>query len=241
MTTPTAMISMTAWKPIPEPLSDATDTGTSPLNEDSDGDKKKDGKEVENMTNPNDASDPPPPDASDIVVAYWALDTDVMDAVGNSHGEVVDGDNPDGNFETGKLGGALLLDGASEFVEINPENGDLLSGHDPDTGEPREGGFSITTWFKVGLFEKTWQALVAKGEGNNWRVHRRGDESILTGNGGNADVGAGSIPVDDDEWHFLALISNPVDEIVQLYVDGEFEGESGAPKRSEQWPTHDDW
>lgn len=51
----------------------------------------------------------------------------------------------------------------------------------------------------------------------------------MTGNGGNADVGAGSIAVDDDEWHFLALISNPVDGIVQLYVDGELEGESGGP------------
>jgi len=126
------------------------------------------------------------------------------------------------------FGGALSLDGIGEFVQINEDNEPLFDGFDEDTGEPKEQGWSITTWFKVGAFEKSWQCLVAKGEGNRWRIHRRGGESIMTGNGGNADVSAGSISVDDDEWHHLVLISKP-DEGVQLYVDGELEGESGPP------------
>jgi hypothetical protein len=204
---------------------DANNTGTDPLNEDSDGDGKKDGREVANNTDPLDPKSPLPPDPNEIVVAYWALDDNLDDAIGDSHGELMDGDDDIPDFVEGKLGGALSLDGVGEFVEINPDNEDLLSGFD-ENGE--QAGFSISSWFKVGAFEKTWQCLVAKGEGNRWRIHRRGGESIMTGNGGNADVSAGSIAVDDDEWHHLALISTPEEGVV-LYVDGEIEGESGPP------------
>jgi hypothetical protein len=114
-----------------------------------------------------------------------------------------------------------VLDGVDEFVEINPDNEELFDFTD---GE----GFSISAWFQVAAFEKSWQALVAKGEGNRWRVHRRGGESVLTGNGGNADVSPGSTAVNDDAWHHMVLVSTP-DEGVVLYVDCEIEGESGPP------------
>ena len=204
---------------------DAANTGTDPHNEDTDGDKKKDGREVANGTDPHDPNDPPPPNPLSVVVAYWPLDKDLEDVIGDSHGELMDGANDKADFKQGKLGKALSLDGDGEFVEINPDNEDLLSGLD-ENGE--QAGFSISSWFKVGAFEKTWQCLVAKGEGNRWRIHRRGDESIMTGNGGNADVSQGLTPVDDDEWHHLALVSTPEEGVI-LYVDGEVEGESGAP------------
>jgi len=205
---------------------DANNTGTNPLERDSDGDGKSDGKEVENGFDPTDPNSPPPPDPSQIVVGYWPLDSDLQDQIGDSHGELMDGDDDEADFVEGKLGdGALLLDGVGEYVEINPDNEAIFDFVDED-GE--QSGFTASVWFKVGAFEKTWQCLVAKGEGNRWRIHRRGGESIMTGNGGNADVSAGSIAVDDDEWHHLALISTP-EEGVALYVDGELEGESGPP------------
>ena len=145
--------------------------------------------------------------------------------VGESHGELLDGDDDVPDFAEGKLGGALELDGIGEYVEINPDNEPLFDGFDENGDQT---GFTVSAWFKVRSFEKSWQALVAKGEGNRWRIHRRGGESIMTGNGGNADVSPGNISVDDEEWHHLALISTP-DEGVELYVDGELEGSSGAP------------
>ena len=199
------------------------DTGTNPFLSNTDGDRAgSDGAEVNNGTDPN-AGQELPLDAG--LVGYWPLDTDLMDVIADSHGELMDGEDDVPDFADGKLGGALSLDGIGEFVEINPDNEPLFDGFDDDGGQT---GFTISTWFKVNAFEKSWQALVAKGEGNRWRIHRRGGESVMTGNGGNADVSAGSTAVDDDEWHHLALISIP-DEGVELYVDGELEGTSGPP------------
>jgi hypothetical protein len=70
---------------------------------------------------------------------------------------------------------------------------------------------------------------VAKGEGNNWRVHRRGGETTITGNGGNGDVpNSALVEPEDDEWHFLILVSNPELDLAQLWVDGQLEGENSG-------------
>lgn len=208
----------------------ATNTGTSPLNDDSDGDGRKDGREVASNTDPNDSSDPPPPDPTDIVTGYWPMDADLKDASGNGgDGILMDGDDDIPDFVEGKLGTALSLDGISEYVEINPDLEDLYSGYDVDAGEPNPDGFSVSAWFKVGLWDKSWQALVAKGEGNRWRVHRRGGETVITGNGGNGDVPNNSlVEPEDDEWHHLVLTSNPTEDLAQLWVDGQLEGENSG-------------
>ncbi|MEZ5329807.1 MAG: LamG-like jellyroll fold domain-containing protein [Verrucomicrobiales bacterium] len=206
----------------------ATDTGTDPFNADSDGDGRKDGREVENGTNPLDAGDPPPPDPTAIVSGYWPLDADLEDASGNGgDGTLMGGDDDIPDFVEGKLGTALSLDGIGEYVEINPDLEDLYSGYDVDGGEPNPDGFAVSVWFKVGVWDKDWQCLVAKGEGNNWRVHRRGAEGVITGNGGNGDVpNNGLVQPEDDDWHFLVLSSNPTDDLAQLWVDGQLEGEN---------------
>ena len=223
----------------------ATDTGTDPNKEDTDGDGKSDGNEVAKGTDPHDPNSPPPP-RNESLVGYWPFDDSLFDLSGNgSDGELQDGDDDVPDFVEGKVGGALSLDGISEHVVIEPDNEPLYDGFNED-GE--QTGFTVAAWFKVEAFEKSWQALVAKGEGNRWRVHRRGGESTITGNGGNADVSAGSIAVDDGEWHHFALVSVPdtlsdeeaealgyeedatvVGGGVVLFVDNEFEGSSGPP------------
>ncbi|MDA0811069.1 MAG: hypothetical protein O3C21_01560 [Verrucomicrobia bacterium] len=205
----------------------ATNTGTDPFKDDSDGDGRKDGREVESGTNPLDAGDPPPPDPSSVVSGYWPLDADLKDASGSGgDGELMGGDDDIPDFVEGKLGTALSLDGIGEYVEINPDLEDLYSGHNED-GEPNPDGFSVSAWFKVGVWDKTWQCLVAKGEGNRWRVHRRGGETVITGNGGNGDVPNNrTVEPEDDEWHFLVLTSNPELDEAKLWVDGQLEGEN---------------
>jgi hypothetical protein len=90
-------------------------------------------------------------------------------------------------------------------------------------------GFSISAWFSVNEFTKNWQALIAKGEGNRWRVHRRGGENILTGNGGNADVPGGTGDINDGELHHIVLVSDPDNGEVRLYSDGELVSTGAAP------------
>ena len=153
------------------------------------------------------------------LIGYWPLDGNLEDSRGDSHGEGMGGDPIE--YAIGQFDQGVDLDGVDQFIQINEDN--------EETFDFTEGnGFTISAWFRVDDFTKSWQALAAKGEGNRWRIHRRGGESIMTGNGGNADVAAGTKDVNDGEIHHIVLVSTP-DEGVVLYVDCEVEGESGPP------------
>lgn len=203
----------------------AANPGTDPNKVDSDGDGLRDTREITDGFDPTDATSPGDFGFGDFLVGHWALDGDVADTTGSGHdGEFMGGDG-EPTFEEGVIGDSILLDGIDEWIEINPDSEDLFDGLD-ENGE--QTAFTVSAWFKVSSFDKDWQCLIAKGEQNNWRVHRRGGESVLTGNGGNADVSQGSTAVDDDAWHHMALVSKP-DDSVTLYVDGLVEGTSGPP------------
>ncbi|MBM98755.1 MAG: hypothetical protein CMJ77_06470 [Planctomycetaceae bacterium] len=148
-------------------------------------------------------------DLEEGLVGYWPLDGDFVDHAGTNDGTFM-GSDPEAVFETGVLGDGIVLDGIDQYIEIaNESNFDFV---DQD--------FSISAWFRVDSFTKSWQALIAKGEGNRWRVHRRGGESIMTWNGGNGDVPAdANFPIDDEEFHHFVGVST-ADEI-QMYMDGE--------------------
>ncbi|MBT4900902.1 MAG: hypothetical protein HON54_03205, partial [Verrucomicrobia bacterium] len=134
------------------------------------------------------------------LIAYWPFDGDLQDAVGDSHGEGMGSE--DIVYGSGKFGQGIELDGVDQFVETPLDNEEMFDFQD-DTG------FSISAWYKVGEFTKSWQALIAKGEGNRWRIHRRGGENILTGNGGNGDVPGGTPDINDGELHHIVLVSDP--------------------------------
>ena len=135
---------------------------------------------------------------SEGLIAYWPFDGDLKDAVGNSHGTGQGGD--DIAYDSGKFGQGIDLDGVDQFVETPVENEEMFDFQDGT-------GFSISAWFSVNEFTKSWQALIAKGEGNRWRIHRRGGESIMTGNGGNGDVPAGTPDINDGELHHIVPVS----------------------------------
>ena len=154
------------------------------------------------------------------LIAYWPFDGDLQDAVGDSHGEAMGSD--DIAYDSGKFGQGIDLDGVDQFVQTPVENEEMFDFQDGT-------GFSISAWFSVNEFSKNWQALIAKGEGNRWRVHRRGGENILTGNGGNADVPGGTGDINDGELHHIVLVSDPENGEVRLYSDGELVSTGGAP------------
>ncbi|MCA9212043.1 MAG: LamG domain-containing protein [Planctomycetales bacterium] len=151
---------------------------------------------------------------TDGLVAYFPLDGDFNDVVGGHNGTFMGSDTAP-NFSAGKFGDGIDLDGIDQFVEVA----------DPDAFNFVGSDFSVAAWTRVDGFTKSWQALLANGEGNRWRFHRRGGESIITGNGGNADVPAydpaalGLNALDDGELHHVALVSRNGDS-VNLWVDG---------------------
>ncbi len=163
-------------------------------------------------------------DLNDGLVAYYPFDGDFQDAVGDSHGEAM-GSDPI-TFGEGKFGQGVVLDGIDQFIQTPTENEDLFDFGAPD--DPT--GFTISAWFSVGEFTKNWQALVAKGEGNRWRMHRRDATSTITGNGGNGDVPEGSTDITEG-IHHIVLISDIDNDRAVLYIDGELEAENTGLSR----------
>ena len=122
------------------------------------------------------------------------------------------------------LGQALQLDGVDQMVEI--------TGGEPDDLAFQGGSMTVAGWFKVGAFDKSWQALVAKGEGSSWRIHRRGGEPGFAHAGGTGEGPAMAEPVNDENWHHFAAISdlNAVNFGTALYIDGvQATAFAGAP------------
>ena len=168
-----------------------------------------------------------PDPLADGLVGYWPLDGSADDVIGSYHGEAM-GSEPL-TYDAGKLGGAGVdLDGIDQFIQISGDE-DVFDFGAPD--EPT--GFTISAWYRVDAFTKSWQCLVAKGEGNRWRVHRRGADApaVFAANGGNADVPAydgSAYPIDDGEYHHVAVVSVPEDR-VELWLDGDLVSTGPAP------------
>ena len=153
---------------------------------------------------------------SDGLVAYWNFnDGDFNDSVGDFHGEergsdpIMFTDGPSGSF-----GPALNLDGVDQFVEITGGDNTALSF--------AGGSMAMSAWFRVGAFDKSWQALIAKGEGNRWRIHRRGGDGGFAHAGGTGE-GAAGFDLEMDKWYHVVALSDAeaVDFGTRLYVDGE--------------------
>jgi len=153
------------------------------------------------------------------LVAYWNFDgKNYKDSVG-----IFDG-TENGTaaiaFVPGKsgFGQAIQLDGTDQMVEI--------TGGEPDDLAFAGGSVSIAAWFKVGTFDKSWQALVAKGEGSNWRVARDNATGTMSYAGGLTDA-VGVTDVTDGNWHHLVAISDAAGAAfgTAIYVDGNLDGQ----------------
>ncbi len=174
------------------------------------------------------------------LLAYYALDGHLEDGVGDSHGvgkiwlaggkqdqpELL-ADHPAAalSYADGAFGQGVDLDGAGQYIETPLENEESFDFGAPDNPT----GFTVSAWFRVDGFTKGWQALIAKGEQNQWHVHRQGSTDNLVGNGGNADIGQDLESVNDGQIHHIALVSDPANGNVRLYIDGVLREEGAAP------------
>ncbi|MEM7383360.1 MAG: LamG-like jellyroll fold domain-containing protein, partial [Verrucomicrobiota bacterium] len=161
----------------------------------------------------------------DGLVAYYPLDGDIADKQGDSHGEAMGADPLE--FTEGAFGHGVDLNGVDQFIQTPVENENIF-----DFGAPDDpSSFTVSAWFRVDGFTKGWQALLAKGEGNRWRMHRRGSSDTITGNGGNGDVPEGSTNVNDGALHHIVLVSDQETDTASLYIDGVLEASNTGLNR----------
>ncbi|RZO14278.1 MAG: LamG domain-containing protein, partial [Verrucomicrobiaceae bacterium] len=148
------------------------------------------------------------------LVSYWPLDSDFDDAKAENHG--VEEGGPI-EFQTGKFDGAVYLNGSQSIEITGDENTFDFAGE----------SFTVSAWYTAEAINKSWQCLVAKGEGNGWRVHRRGGDNPpeMTFTGGNGDVDRHNVAMtvggDPETWHHVAGVTDSDTQEQILYLDGE--------------------
>ena len=170
-------------------------------------------------------------DLVDGLTAYYDFDNNLID---QAHGETGSASmtqddltfagGHSGTFGAGLFGGGGYLGsgpgtGHAEAFSSNDNNG---------TGD----NITVAWWGRVdGGFTATWQAGVAKGEGNNWRFHRNGDTQTMAWQGGGGDISAAAgFEVNDGEWHYFVGTKDDLNGRV-LYIDGVnvATGDPGTP------------
>jgi concanavalin A-like lectin/glucanase superfamily protein len=160
----------------------------------------------------------------DGLVSYWPMNGNFEDARGVNDGNFVGG-TP--TFAAGKFGQGIDLNGTTQYINAgNDESLDMSL-----DGPAGNGHVSISAWFRVDAFDITWQALLAKGEGNNFRIARRDVNNIMSYAGGTGDIptadGIGP-NVNNGLLHHLVAISQ-AGVSTRLWVDGTLVATNAVP------------
>jgi len=146
----------------------------------------------------------------DNLVSYWPMDGTVADIWGGYTSTHTGGTE---DYTAAKFGQGILLDGGTEQIEVQ-EVGQYDFG-------AMGGGFTISAWFSVNNFDTSWQALVAKGEGNEFRVHRQsGGNNLAFNAGGGGDLGNPTNVNDGVLHHMVAVHGGGTTN--KLWIDGTY-------------------
>jgi len=155
------------------------------------------------------------------LVGWWRLDetsgTIAHDSSGNeNHGTT----NGGPQWEAGKIGGALHLDGSSDYVQIPfSESLRILN----------RGDFTFTLWLNADEIDKkhiVFQQMDLNGLGRSWLTIGDGnaDNNIRTYVGGAYTVSG--FVIEAGEWYHAAVVvtEGGATDSIQIYVNGEPEG-----------------
>jgi hypothetical protein len=196
--------------------------GTDPNLADTDGDGFSDGSEVRLGSDPNNASSQPNLWEVDLV-AYWPQDGDHQNQVVDDYHGTADGSTIP--FEPGLFGDAAHFDGSHSIIIGGDENAFDFAGQ----------SMTVSAWFTADAIDTAWQCLIAKGEGNGWRMHRRGGDNPpeMAWTGGNGDTPKNNVAItigaDPEAWHHVVGVTDSATSEQILYLDGvEIARSSGA-------------
>ncbi len=158
------------------------------------------------------------------LIAHWSFDEasgDIAyDSVSGHHGTLVG----DPARVSGKVGGALELDGDGDYVDCGgaPVDPNVRTWADL-TSE-----ITLAAWVQ-GSFDKPWQSIVTKGD-NSWRLIRYNlTEDVIFALNNVGDAISGSTgPVSGSRWHHLVGVYDGSQ--IRLYVDGMLAASATAPE-----------
>ncbi len=166
--------------------------------------------------------------------SYWPMDGNLTDSgPAAANGSLV-GTNLTAVYGAGKFGQGIDLDGIDQYVvipgsaashEFNFKPWKIVAGALKLSG----GDVTISTWMRADALNKEWQALIAKGEGTDWRVARGANTNFMNYAGGDP-TGIGSIgpAVSDAALHHVVAVTD-YNAQTRLYVDGVLIGIGTAP------------
>ncbi len=161
------------------------------------------------------------------LVNYWNFDGNNNDTAGSLSGNVstvadngtfAGANGTDGiSYAAGFFGQGISLNGASGGAAGDENDGFVLVSRSADT---LFGGknLSMSVWFTVGTFDTGWQSMIAHGEGSQYRIARRAEESGIAYAGGIGEGPAGSA-VNDGLWHNV-ITTTETGVGTTMYVDG---------------------
>ncbi len=161
--------------------------------------------------------------STSIMVGWWKFDRIEGQTAVDSSGSGLDGKLVGGAHIISEpvRGNVLSLDGDGDYVNC---------GNNPAfdiTGE-----ITVACWVKVNMFDKIWQAIVAKGD-SSWRLHRdKNTDSVAFAFSpwpGSHSSAYGNISVNDGKWHHIAGVYDGTK--MYLYVDGELDVSAEATGR----------
>ena len=183
------------------------------------------------------------PALKDGLVNYWNLDSNLEDCAhdipGSSSSVEDDGSFGGANgtggisYQSGLFGDAIEQDGASGpaqnngHVRVERSADTLFGANATNPGCPST--VTSSMWVQVAGFDTGWQAVLAHGEGAQYRIARRGGNPRLAYAGGVGEGPDGGPNVDDGQWHHVVAISDQKSGNTRLYVDGSLVSTGGNP------------
>ncbi len=155
--------------------------------------------------------------SSNDLVAYFPFNGNANDESGNGN----DGINHSGIYSTDRFekpNASVLFTGNDSYVEGTNPGTTLPTGNSPRT---------ITAWIKENSFHPWGNNIFHYGldQSAPTNFHLYTTDVIRFGNGYDYGVVAGTTPVVDSRWHFVAgVYEGGTEHIAKVYVDGKLDG-----------------
>ena len=174
---------------------------------------------------------------TDGLLNYWDFEDNAEDTASDYPGSTGTTDND------GQINGIVTFSpgqsaGFGQAGNFPGGAGNNITVADPDggTNDIDRSGASVTisAWFLLNNRDTGWQALIAHGEGNDYRIALQGTNNPMpityNGAGNGTDIAStstlGAGPAGDATWHHLVAVTDGT--TTRLYLDGILEVSGGG-------------
>ena len=160
---------------------------------------------------------------------YWNFEGNFADTAGTAVGS----SSTKNDNGTPASAAAVTLQGGGPLGQYAQLRGSHIAVPNSDDILAAGESLTISAWFRVNAFTTSWQALIAHGESNDYRIARRDAGSVMAYAGGTGDIpgGAEGPDVNDGQWHHVVAISEH-QVSARIWVDGQLVATGGAPNIS---------